>query len=123
MAHPFDGVCFRHTFIFKKENIEDNLNKKFQDYISIYRKEVEEQEKAGVIIGGGIYVYEDVLMIEDEDTRIAPVTILVFYGSDWTNFIGDLLAFQELFPTSILPRENDYNFVLRDERRIFDDFK
>lgn len=123
MAHPLDGNCYRYTFIFKKENMEGNLNKKFQDYISMYRMEVEEQDRAGVTSGCNIHVYEDVLIIEDEHTRIAPVTILVFYGSDWTNFIDDLLAFQELFPTSVLPRENDYNFVLRDERRIFDDFK
>lgn len=123
MAHYLDGRCFRYTFIFKKENVTEDIGRELQAYISTYHKQVEEEDMAGVTSACNLHAYEDVLIIEEEDTRIAPVLIIVFYGQDWMNFIQDLLTFQETFPSYKLPREADYNFVLRDESKVFDDFK
>jgi hypothetical protein len=49
--------------------------------------------------------------------------ILVFYGVDWLNFMESVLHFAETFPSSILPKEADVNFDLRDENRKFDDLR
>lgn len=126
MTHPLDGSGFRHTFLFKKADISQPWQAKLDEYFASYRSQIDEYEKADVIYANDFFVYEDTLMIEDlEDgnTHIAPMLVVVFYGSDWTNFIEDILAFQELFPSRELPRQNDYNYVIRDERRTFDDFK
>ncbi len=123
MTHYLDDNCFRYTFIFKVENLTEDLGKELQDYVSAYHAQVEDEHKGGVTSACNLHAYEDVLLIEEEDTRIAPVLIIVFYGCDWMNFIEDLLRFQEAFPSSKLPREADYNYVLRDEGKKFDDFK
>lgn len=126
MTPPIDGVGFRHTFIFKKGDITGPLKTRLEKYFSNYRNEIESYEKADVIYTSNFFLYEETLMIDDLEegsTHIAPCLILVFYGADWYNFINDLLAFQELFPEKNLPRQNDYNYVIRDEKKLFDDFQ
>jgi hypothetical protein len=59
-------------FIFKKENITDDQEKALTDYISEYKKEEAESNGMSMV---SLHVYDDVLIIEEEDTRIAPVLI------------------------------------------------
>lgn len=120
MSHYLDGKCFRYTFIFRKEYLVDELGNDLKNYISDFQKEDEEFQGSSMM---HLHKYEEVLILEEEDTRISPVLILVFYGSDWLNFMENILHFSETFPSYKLPREADYNYSLRDENQEFDDFK
>jgi hypothetical protein len=120
MPHYLDGKCFRYTFIFKRENLSGELEEELLYYISEFQKEDKETKGMSMM---HLHAYDEVLMIEEEDTRVAPVLILVFYGSDWMNFMESVLHFSETFPSSRLPREADVHYVLRDENQKFDDLK
>jgi hypothetical protein len=120
MPHYLDGKCFRYTFIFKKENLFGDLEEKLLNYIAEFQAE-DEEFNGGTMMH--LHVYQDVLIIEEEDTRISPVLILVFYGGDWMNFIESVLHFSEAFPSTLLPREQSYRYVLMDENQKFDDLK
>jgi hypothetical protein len=123
MSQLLKGKAYRYSFIYDKANLTVDLAKELYDYISAYQEEEERLHADSVSSGCSIYAYDDVIFIEEEETRVTPVYVVVLYGVDWQNFTNDLFSFHDTFPPSKIQREFNYSHLLKDESQHFDDFK